>query len=177
MTHSPNPEPLLVSFFNQPTLTIAEQLLSCQLCRQIGDRVIAHTIVETEAYDGPDDKASHAHRGRTPRSEIMFGQAGIWYIYLCYGVHWLLNIVTGPVDYPAAVLIRGIEPVQGPGRLTKSLDINGSFNQLPANTQTGLWIAQGPTCPKTQISTTPRIGVAYAGPDWSQRPYRYLRSN
>jgi len=77
---------------------------------------------------GPDDLASHAARGRTKRNKVMFGPPGMFYVYFVYGMHWMLNVVTGPVGYPAAVLIRGIEGIQGPGRLTKALRINGNLN-------------------------------------------------
>ena len=95
------------AFFDRPTLTVAEELLGKNLCREVNGEIRRMRICEAEAYDGPDDKACHAHRGKTPRNEVMFGAAGRWYVYLCYGIHWMLNAVTGPADYPAAVLIRG----------------------------------------------------------------------
>lgn len=167
--------PLPPEFFARPTLEVAEDLLSCQLCRRVGNEIICRQIIETEAYDGPEDMASHAHRGMTPRSRVMFGPPGVWYVYLCYGVHWLLNVVTGPESYPAAVLIRGLSTPSGPGRLTRDLGIDGSLNQTPASPGSGLWIRSGAPCEKDAITRTPRIGVAYAGPDWSQRPYRFVR--
>lgn len=169
------PSALPPEFFDRPTLEVAEDLLSCRLCRRVGEEIICRPILETEAYDGPEDRASHAHRGMTPRSSVMFGPPGVWYIYLCYGVHWLLNIVTGPEAYPAAVLIRGLSSPSGPGRLTKDLHITGALNQTRATHKTGLWISSGSPCPTGTIQRTPRIGVAYAGPDWSQRPYRFVR--
>lgn len=167
-------KPLSADFFARPTLEVAEELLSCNLCREINGQVSVARITETEAYDGPLDKASHAHRGKTPRNAIMFGPPGLWYVYLCYGVHWLLNIVTGPTDYPAAVLIRGLESVSGPGRLTKSLQINGTFNHLPTSQKSGLWISKANTPRPLHIEKTPRIGVHYAGHTWSRKPYRFI---
>mgnify|MGYP001481025296 FL=1 len=94
-------------FLNRPVLTVAEELLGNHICSEIEGVVERHIITEVEAYDGHEDKACHAHKGKTPRNAIMFGPAGHWYIYLCYGMHWLLNIVTGPENYPAAILFRG----------------------------------------------------------------------
>ncbi|MDQ8188200.1 DNA-3-methyladenine glycosylase [Pelagicoccus sp. SDUM812002] len=131
-------------------------------------------ITETEAYDGPEDLACHASKGRTARTEVMFGPAGRWYVYLIYGMHEMLNLVTGPEDYPAAILIRGLEGMSGPGRLSKRLGIDRRFNALPATPQTGLYLEDGAKIPDGQVSATPRIGVDYAGPDWSQRPYRFV---
>lgn len=168
--------PLPRKFFNQPTLTVASTLLGCRLCRSLDGEVLRYRITETEAYDGPDDLASHARSGPTPRSAVMFGPAGIWYVYLCYGIHWLLNIVTGPEAYPAAVLIRGTDTVTGPGRLTRALAINGELNHRPAIPESALWIEPGEPVEPSRVITSPRIGVAYAGPDWSQRPYRFQLS-
>ena len=164
--------------FARPTLPVARDLLGCRLCRSLDGEVLRPRITETEAYDGPDDRASHARRGPTPRSAVMFGPPGIWYLYLCYGIHWLLNIVTGPPTYPAAVLIRGTETVTGPGRLTKALAIDGDFNHRPASPESDLWIESGDPLDPSRVTASPRIGVAYAGPDWSQRPYRFqVRGN
>jgi DNA-3-methyladenine glycosylase len=102
----------------------------------------------------------------------MFGPAGTLYVYLVYGRHWMLNVVTGPVDYPAAVLIRSVEGIKGPGRLTKALRITGALNTRVAATRAGLWFAEGPEV--FQTARTERIGVGYAGPIWSAKPYRFL---
>ncbi len=162
------------NFFDRATLDVARELLGCRLCRDTGDGVVSLPITETEAYDGPEDKACHAYKGRTRRTEVMFGPSGHWYVYLCYGMHWMLNIVTGPVDYPAAVLIRGIGEIEGPGRLTRKLQITGDLNTLSATRESGLWIEQGRTVADKAVWAGPRVGVAYAGPDWSLRPYRLI---
>ncbi|HCC22040.1 3-methyladenine DNA glycosylase [Candidatus Uhrbacteria bacterium RIFOXYC2_FULL_47_19] len=164
------------NFFNRPTLDVARELLGARLAvRDTTGRIGRHTITEVEAYDGPEDLASHASRGRTERNTPMFGPPGYWYVYLCYGMHWMLNIVTGPIDYPAAVLIRGLEDISGPARLTKRLDIDRRFDSLVANRRTGLWIETGRTMSNAEVKRLPRIGVDYAG-DWADRPYRFIVS-
>lgn len=131
-------------------------------------------ITETEAYDGPDDKASHAHRGKTARNEVMFREAGFWYVYLVYGMHHMLNIVTGKKEYPAAVLIRGAGEYDGPGKLAKALRINRQQNGKKAGRLGGLWIEdRGVSISKRRIQKTPRIGVAYAE-EWAKKPYRFV---
>jgi len=167
-------EVLPAGFFDRPTLEVARELLNCRLCRQVGDRTLRWQITETEAYDGPHDKACHAHKGRTPRTEVMFGPAGSWYVYFCYGMHWMLNAVTGPADYPAAVLIRAAGGISGPARLTKAMGISGELNRKPIVPGSKLWVETGDRVAETDYITTPRIGVHYAGPDWGTRPYRFL---
>ncbi|MBI2626024.1 MAG: DNA-3-methyladenine glycosylase, partial [Candidatus Nealsonbacteria bacterium] len=97
------------SFFLRPTLLVSKELLGKYLVRKIGRKILVGKITETEAYDGFKDKASHASRGNTERNKVMFDEGGRWYVYFTYGMHWMLNIVTGPQKYPAAVLIRGID--------------------------------------------------------------------
>src|SRR3989338_1327947 len=127
-------------FFNQPVLKIAQNLLGKFLVRKFRSKEISLIIIEIEAYNGFNDKASHASRGRTERNKVMFGEAGRWYVYFTYGMHWMLNIVTGSKNYPAAVLIRGTDKVKGPGRLTKYLKIDKKFNGSLADGKSGLWI-------------------------------------
>ena len=113
-------------FFNRPVQRVARELLGNDLCViQENGRIIKMTVNETEAYDGEKDLACHASMGKTPRNEVMYGEAGVIYLYLCYGMHWLLNIVCGDNGYPAAVLLRGTHEVKGPGRLTKRLGRDG----------------------------------------------------
>ena len=156
------------------TLANARLLLGCRLVVGHGVARRALRITEVEAYDGPEDRASHASRGRTARNAPMFGSAGIWYVYLCYGIHEMLNLVTGPVGYPAAVLIRGVEGINGPGRLTRALGIDRRTNGKPATRTTGLWIERADEVPDGEIESTPRIGVGYAGPVWSAKPWRLV---
>ena len=144
--------------------------------RTSGGEVLKYEIKEIEAYDGPKDKACHASKGRTARTEVLFGPAGHWYVYLCYGVHWLLNVVTGPKEYPAAILIRTVGEWGGPGILTREMEINKAFNTLPATKATGLWMEYNPQrSDDYAFSTGPRIGVDYAG-EWAAKPYRYLKA-
>lgn len=162
------------SFFNCPTVHVAQNLLGKFLVHGKD----AFLITEVEAYDGPEDKASHASRGRTQRNAPMFGPPGFFYVYLVYGMHWMLNIVTGHQNYPAAILIRGAAEISGPARLTKFLGIDGKFNGKQAIPREKLWFEdRGIILSKEMILRTPRIGVDYAGPVWSQKPYRFLLKN
>lgn len=163
-------------FFERPVLKVARGLVGAHLVRRMPDGAeVAHVITEVEAYDGPRDLACHASKGRTPRTEVMFGPAGCWYVYFVYGMHWMLNIVTGPVDYPAAVLIRGTNEVTGPARLTKRLMIDRALNGRRAEAASGLWIeAGGIGIPSKMIERTARIGVDYAGPVWAAKPWRFV---
>lgn len=164
------------SFFERPVLEICPELLGHFLVTEIAGKLERFEITEIEAYDGPEDLACHASKGRTARTEVLFSDPGQWYVYLCYGVHWLLNVVTGPVDYPAAILIRGVGAWTGPGVLTRELNIDKRFNARPADTDSGLWFeynesrAQGHA-----FQTSPRIGVGYAG-EWVTKPYRFFKT-
>lgn len=177
-------------FFQRSTLEVARELIGKYLVLENDKEKISLMITEVEAYDGPNDLANHASKGRTKRTEVMFEAGGVWYVYLCYGMYWMLNIVTGPKDYPAAVLIRGACPnaeggrveINGPGKLTKYFKINKSFNNQPANKKTGLYLTENPNMKSLtphisrQIKATPRIGVAYAGPVWSKKKWRFYLS-
>ncbi len=161
-------------FFVRPAITVARELLGKSLVRRIGSREHAAVIHEVEAYVGPHDLACHARVGRTLRTAVMYGPAGHWYVYLCYGMHWMLNIVTGEEGYPAAVLFRSAGEFTGPGRLTKGLRITSRLNTLAATAQTGFWIEdRGLQVSRSQIERTPRIGVDYAGP-WKDKLYRFV---
>ncbi len=184
---------LPAKFFARPTLAVARDLLGKYIVREWRGRTIALMITEVEAYDGPHDRASHASRGRTPRTSVMFGPAGVFYVYFTYGMHWMLNIVTGRRDYPAAVLIRagayrvpaaaeketvgGANPgtlvrVTGPARLAKFLHATGAQNRLRAVRATGLWFEdRGVRVPRAKIARKKRVGVDYAGAIWAEKPY------
>lgn len=160
----------------QDTVVIAQGLLGATLVRRMPDASLRRLrITETEAYHGPEDRACHASKGRTARTEVMFGTAGRWYVYLCYGVHEMLNLVTGPRDWPAAVLIRGVEGFSGPGRLTRALEIDRGLNGLAADASSGLWIepAEPGTVSEGEIVASPRVGVDYAGLEWAEKPWRF----
>lgn len=165
-------------FFSRDALEVARNLLGACLCRRTAEGTVRRLrITEVEAYVSGEDKACHASKGLTPRTAVMFGPAGHWYIYLCYGMHWMLNIVTMPKGHPAAVLIRGADTLDGPGKLTRELAIDSSLNAKKATRSSGLWLEQGSAVPDHAVIRTPRIGVNYAGPDWAQRPYRFLVGN
>ncbi len=161
-------------WFARDAETVARDLLGCTLTAG-PSRV---RIVETEAYMGEHDLACHARAGRTPRTSIMFGPAGRAYVYFVYGMHHMLNIVTGPEGSGEAVLIRAAEPgpgvagrTDGPARLTKALGITvGTHNGLDLLKATGLGVEPGPPPPK--IEASPRIGVDYAG-EWAKAPLRF----
>ncbi len=178
------------SFYQQPTLEVARQLLGKYLVRKHGDGATIGRVVETEAYIGPEDKACHASRGRTPRTEVMFGRAGHAYVYLIYGFHHMLNIVTEAVDFPAAVLIRAVEPLEGidlmqsrrgtkdhanlasgPGKLCKAFAIDRTLNGDDLCGKVVYLEDRGDLVPK--FSKTPRIGVEYAG-QWKHKPWRFV---
>ena len=171
----PRAKILTQPFFNRPTLVVAPELLGKYLVRARDGQIRAYMLTEVEAYTGPEDLAAHSAKGRTPRTEVMFGPAGVWYVYFVYGMHHMLNIVTEEPDSGTAILIRGVETISGPGRLTKQLGIDRSLNRTLAVKQTGLWIEdRGVAVAPGQILTTPRIGVDYAGPIWAAKPYRFL---
>ncbi len=172
---SKNDSVLTGDFFERSTSTVAEEIIGKFLCRNIDGHVYALPINEVEVYDGFDDKASHAHCGKTQRNSIMFDDPGFWYIYLCYGVHWLLNIVTGQRNYPAAVLIRGAGSISGPGKLTKALSINKNNNNTIAAPKSKLWIEdRNLIISKSNIKRTPRIGINNAGTVWKNKNLRFL---
>jgi DNA-3-methyladenine glycosylase len=157
------------------TVAHARALLGKYLVRRRADgSVAAYRITEVEAYNGERDLASHAAKGRTRRTEVLYGPAGRWYIYLCYGIHEMLNLVVGPPGWPAGILIRGIEGFSGPGVLTRALGIDRRLNGAVAARPSGLWLEdRGELIPRSRIHATARIGVDYAGPVWSQKRWRF----
>jgi DNA-3-methyladenine glycosylase len=171
------------SFYNQQTLKVAQQLLGTFLTRKIGARKIVGKIVETEAYVGFADKASHASRGRTERTAIMFGRPGFVYIYMIYGMYYCLNIVTEREEYPAAVLIRAVEPVTksrirpaGPGKVCQFYKIDKRYNGTDMCGRT-FWIEQKGSTKNISIVRTKRVGVDYAGAYRHKRWRFYIKGN
>ncbi|MBL9186412.1 MAG: DNA-3-methyladenine glycosylase [Opitutaceae bacterium] len=163
-------------FQQKKPVALARWLIGRHLVRRLTDGATeARMILETEAYVGERDLACHARAGRTARTEVMYGAGGVWYVYLCYGIHEMLNLVVGPRDWPAAVLIRGVEGASGPGRVTKTLAIDRSLNRAAADEASGLWIEdRGVRVPRGKILATPRIGIDYAGPVWAAKPWRFV---
>lgn len=178
--------PLPRTFYEKPTLHVARDLLGKHLMRQTPSGVIQTKIVDVEAYVGPQDKACHASKGRTKRTEVLFGPAGYTYVYMIYGMYHCLNFVTEQVDYPAAVLIRGLEIVEhntssdrpptrieGPGRVCRFLELDRRHNVLDATKKEIIWIEdRGIFIPESRIRALPRIGVDYAG-EWAKKPWRF----
>lgn len=167
-------------FFDRPTLTVARDLLGKYLVRRVGGKDIALMITETEGYFGFEDKGSHAHRGKTPRNTPMFASAGTIYVYFTYGMHWMLNLVCEKEDFPAAVLIRGLEApadgarLDGPAKLTKYLHIDRSLTGRMLGKAAGLWIEdRGVAVPARTITKTPRIGIPNRGV-WTDKPWRFV---
>jgi DNA-3-methyladenine glycosylase len=161
-------------FFNRPTLTVARELLGKFLVRKMGDKMVRTRITETEAYCGPKDKACHASKGLTPRTKVMFGPPGHAYVYLIYGMYHCLNIVTEKEGYPAAVLIRGVQGMTGPGKLCRKLEIDKRLNAIDMTKSRELWVEDRSSAP-ARIKRTPRIGVDYAG-EWKDKPWRFILS-
>lgn len=165
------------TYFERPTLTVARSLVGKYLMRQNGAGTIAGKIVEVEAYVGPQDKACHASKGRTQRTDVLFGEPGIAYVYLIYGMYHCLNVVTEADGFPAAVLIRAIEVegqlIDGPGRLCRALDIDRRLNRWDMTCGATLWFEDRgqPLGPKA-IGAYPRIGVDYAG-EWAKKRWRF----
>ncbi len=161
-------------FFARSSLEVAPELLGKMLCRVFDDgSVVKMRINEVEAYGGPEDLASHARFGLTKRNSVMFGPPARWYVYLCYGIHWMLNIVTEAEGKAGGVLFRGVGNYNGPGCLTKALFVDGKFSGKLCSPLETLWIEEGATKPQ-KFLRTPRIGVDYAGKVWAKKMYRFV---
>jgi len=191
------PRPLPRTFYARPTLTVARELLGSVLARRLPDgEILRGRIVETEAYVGEEDKACHARAGRTPRTEVMYGPPGIAYVYLTYGIHHLLNAVAEREGFPAAVLIRAAEPLEGLPRMARArgtdrphllmsgpaklcqavgLDLRQNREDLRGGV---VWIEEGESVPDRAVATSPRIGCQTAAPPWDRVPWRmFLEGN
>lgn len=163
---------LLRDFYIRDVLEVAPEMPGKDLVIKLKDGSFGKfRVTEVEAYRGSEDKACHASRGRTARTKIMFEEGGRLYIYLIYGMYWMLNIVTGEKDFPQAVLIRGVGDFHGPGKLTKSLGIDRSFYGEDLVCSERIWFEDpGIIHP---VKNGPRIGIDYAGEYWKTRPWRY----
>lgn len=158
-------------FFHRECLEVAQDLVGKVLVHRSGGQIRRLRITETEAYCGVDDTACHASKGKTKRTEVLWMEAGTVYLYLCYGMHWLLNIVTGEENDPQAVLIRACEGADGPGKLTKCLGITGELNRSSILTGEELWIEDdGFTC---QTGFDTRVGIGYAAEEDQQKLWRF----
>lgn len=163
---------LCSDFFNRDVLQAAPDLVGKILVRRFDDNnIFKLRITETEAYRGEEDKACHASKGKTPRTEVMYLKPGSIYIYLIYGMYWMLNIVTEKEDIPQAILIRGAGEFNGPGKLTKALKINKDFNMLNIADCENLYLEDDGYKPNLIQAT--RIGIDYAGEEWASKPWRW----
>jgi DNA-3-methyladenine glycosylase len=177
-----------------PSPDVAAGLLGMLLVHETAEGRTIGRIVETEAYAGPSDRASHARAGRTARTEVMFGAGGHAYVYFVYGMHHCINVVCGAEGTASAVLIRALEPIEGlklmrqrrgrtagadarmaagPARLTQALGIDRSHGDTDLVTDGQLYLARPSDAPRARVATGPRIGVDYAGPEWAARPWRF----
>lgn len=162
-------------FFKAPATELAPRLLGKVLCHRVGDEVQRVHITETECYFGEEDTACHAHRGRTPRTATLYRAGGVAYVYLCYGIHALLNVVTGEEGHPEAVLIRGVEGADGPGRATKLLGIGCALNGEELCTSDTLWLEEDGT--EYAYDELPRVGIDYAEKLDRDRLWRYRKAD
>ncbi|MFP4620340.1 MAG: DNA-3-methyladenine glycosylase [Bacteroidales bacterium] len=164
------------AFYTRDVLDIAAEILGKPLIVNHNNEQYHHAITEVEIYRGREDKGCHVSRGRTKRNEVMFHRGGLLYVYLVYGMHWMLNVVTGQTEEPQALLIRGIEDINGPGRLTRALGIDRSFNGEDLVTSSRIWIGDA-VVNNREIIKKPRVGIDYAGDYWKNKPWRYLLKN
>ena len=191
---SNEPQPLPRDFYARSTRTVARELLGCKLVRQLNGLRLSGFIVEAEAYIGESDLACHAKAGKTPRTAVMYGPAGFSYVYFTYGMHWMLNVVTEEPNFPAAVLLRAIEPVEGinvmqrlrggkdlrflgrgPACLTQAMGIKRSENGLDlCASDSSLWIEQGNGLLKRDVAVSPRVGLGNTQEPWLSKPWRYF---
>ena len=160
-------------FYLDDVLQVAPALLGQHLVSQQPDGTRrVYTITETEAYRGEDDLACHASRGRTRRTEVMFREGGLLYIYFIYGMYWMMNVVTGATGAPQAVLIRGLREARGPGRLTRLIGVDGSYYGEDLVASSRIWIEPAGITPP--FTAGPRVGIDYAGDPWKEKPWRFL---
>lgn len=165
-------ERIPASFFIRDVLDIAPDLIGKYLVRKFKNgQMKRYLITETEAYRGVEDLACHASKGRTRRSEIMFGEGGKVYVYLIYGMYWMLNFVAGAEDDASAVLIRAVDNISGPGRVGRELQIDKSFYGENLVDSERIWLEKPGMV--LNIKTSPRIGIQYAGEPWISKPWRF----
>lgn len=180
-------------FYNRPTLKVARDLIGARLVRILAGLKLVGIITEAEAYIGETDLACHAKAGRTPRTAVMYEEPGHAYVYFTYGNHWMLNVVTEREGFPAAVLIRAIEPVEGveimlerrngrdtlgPGKICQAMGITKSENGADLTKTTGgLWIEAGINVPNSRVTKGPRVGLNNTPEPWLSKPWRFRRTD
>lgn len=158
-------------FYHRPCLEVSRDLVGKILVHKTAEGEKRLRITETEAYCGVHDTACHAHKGRTPRTEVLYAEAGTIYVYLCYGVHDLMNVITGDVDDPQGVLIRACEGAPGPGRLTKALGITRAHNRQSIVDNEEVWIEDDGQV--FEVETDKRVGIGYASQEDQDQPWRF----
>ncbi len=177
-------------FYNRPTLTVARQLIGTRLVRILDGVKLVGIITETEAYISENDLACHCKAGRTARTAVMYEEPGHAYVYFTYGNHWMLNVVTERVGFPAAVLIRAIQPIEGvdvmmerrhgrdtfgPGKLCQAMGITKLENGVDLTKKSGgLWIEEGVKVPNSLVTKGPRVGLNNTPEPWLSKPWRFL---
>jgi DNA-3-methyladenine glycosylase len=183
-------KPLPRNFYDHPTLQVARDLIGARLVRILDGVKSVGLIIETEAYIGEKDLGCHAKAGLTPRTQVMYGPPGHAYVYFTYGNHWMLNVVTEQEGFPAAVLLRAIQPVEGleimsmrrhgrdtfgPGKLTQAMGISKNENGLDLTKNSGgLWIETGVHVPDSRVTKSPRVGLYSVPEPWKSKPWRFL---
>jgi DNA-3-methyladenine glycosylase len=161
------------SFFVRDVLEVVPDLIGVFICRKFDDGSVRRfQILEAEAYRGEEDRACHASKGRTARTEAMYSEGGHVYMFLIYGMYWMLNIVTGKKNSPQAALIRGVAGASGPGRCGKLLALDKSFYGEDLMTSPRIWLED--TGARLPYATTPRVGIKYAGKPWVDRLWRFV---
>lgn len=164
---------LLKSFYCRDVLQVAPELIGKKLIRKQNEILSFYTITEVEAYGGIQDMASHARFGKTTRNRIMFAGGGVIYVYLIYGIYWMLNIVTGPENLPQAILIRGLEGFEGPGKLARNLEIDKSFYGEDLTCSERIWIESEQE--SASFIQSARHGIDYASEPWRSMPWRFVK--
>lgn len=163
---------LNAKFYSQNAIILDPEILGKLLCRNLNGEIIKLRVTETECYFGETDTACHASKGKTERTKIMYESGGLAYIYLCYGIHYLFNIVTGVENSPETVLIRGVESFNGPGKLTRALKIDKSLNGENLVDSNQLWIEDDGY--KCNFKTEKRIGIDYACEEYKNKLWRFV---
>jgi len=176
-------------FYNRPTLTVARELVGMRLVRILEGVRLAGRIIETEAYIGEEDLGCHASSGKSRRNAVMYGPPGYAYVYFTYGMHWMLNAVTEEQGFPAAVLLRAIQPLEGvefisarrkgrdtlgPAKLTQALCVGAALNGADlCDPVSGLWIEAAHPVDDGLLITGPRIGLYTVPEPWKSMPWRF----
>lgn len=162
-------------FYTNDVLEVAPELLGKTLIHQEQDVRHQYLITEIEIYRGEEDTACHAAKGRTARTEIMYHEGGFVYVYLIYGMYWMLNIVAGPKDKPQAILIRGTNKVSGPGRVGRRLKLDKTFYGEDLTSSNRIWLENSD--PIKDFLKLPRVGIDYANEPWKSKNWRYIVNN